>query len=102
MGNDNINPNLQHVFSFFIHLLHFELYFRADADGSRKYYNVERPSLKNEIAKREAEIQRSRTLLNLEKAVLEQRGHLLQAQEDLNDVRKSLKDIRERLVELSE
>lgn len=58
--------------------------------------------MRNEVAKREAEIQRSRTLLNLEKAVLEQRSRLLLAQEDLNDVRRSLKEIRERLVELSE
>lgn len=76
-------------------------YFRIDKSLS-KYFDVQRPSLKNEIAKREAEIQRSQTLLNLEKAVLEQRGRLLLAQEDLNDVRRSLKEIRERLVELSE
>lgn len=79
----------------------FLFYCRIDKDGS-KYYAGQRPSLKNEIVKREAEIQRSRTLLNLEKAVLEQRGSLLRAQEDLNDVRRLLKEIRERLVELSE
>lgn len=79
----------------------FSLYLLIDKNVS-KYCDVQRPSMRNEVAKREAEIQRSRTLLNLEKAVLEQRSRLLLAQEDLNDVRRSLKEIRERLVELSE
>lgn len=54
-----------------------------------------------DVTKRESQIQRSQTLLKLERRVLEHRGRLLNAQEEIVEVRKTLNDIRERLHELS-
>lgn len=101
MGNETSIQIHNFITFYSCRLLHVSLHFRIENSGS-KYLDEQRSSSKNEIAKREAELQRSRTLLNLEQAVLEQRGRILRAQEDLNGVRRSLKEIRDRLVELSE
>lgn len=99
MGNNKINPykSVQHIF-----LVRFNFQSISIDNYGSKHFDAQRPSAKNEITQREADIQRSQTLLRLEQAVLEQRGRMLRAQEDIIDVRKSLNEIRERLIELSE
>lgn len=97
MGNDKINPykSLKYITYFVCFIFLIEKY-------DSKYIDAQRTSSQNEITKRAAEIQRSKTILKLNEAVLQQRGHILRAQEELNDMRRSLSEIRERFFELSE
>lgn len=58
--------------------------------------------LEAEVKRRDAQIERSRTILGIEKGLLEHRHRILHAQEEINDVRRKLIEIRGQLQELSE
>lgn len=54
-----------------------------------------------QVKEREAQIERSRSILKIEQGVLEHRNRILHAQEEINDVRRKLVEIREQFDELS-